>query len=83
MQDREVTLHMTGYAPAYTKNVEKGTFVCVCVCVFMYVLLFKTIKNYKTMIKITTITGKSIKKNNKAASYNIKLTCTRQTSIQK
>ena len=36
------------------------------------------------MIKITTITGKSIKKKyNKAASYNIKLTCTRQTSIQK
>ena len=35
--------------------------VCVCVCVFMYFLLFKTIKNYKTMIRITTITGKSIK----------------------
>ena len=52
--------------------------------VFMYFLLFKTIKNYKTMIKITTITKKSIKKKyNKAASYNIKLTCTRQTSIQK
>ena len=30
-------------------------------CVFMYFLLFITIKNYNTMIKITTITGKSIK----------------------
>ena len=62
--------------------VGGGGCVCVCVCVLMYFLLFKTIKNYKTMIKITTITGKS-KKYNKAASYNIKLTCARQISIQK
>ena len=47
--------------------------MCVCVHVF---LLFKTIKNYKTMINITTITGKSLKKYKKAASNNIKFTCT-------
>ena len=35
------------------------------------------------MIKITTITGKSSKKYNKAASYKIIFICTRQTSIQK
>ena len=58
-------------------------FIYYFVCVFVYFLLIKTIKNYKTVIKITTITGKSIKKYSKAASYNIKLTCTRQTSIQK
>ena len=64
-----------GWKVLWKKKTRTFFFFFFPFFVFMYFLLFKTIKNCKTMIKITTITGKSIKKYNKAASYNIKFMC--------